>query len=50
MEGLGLENVGMYILWPFGIFYGYLEYFLAIWKISLQFEIFYGHLECFMVI
>jgi hypothetical protein len=33
-----------YILWPFGIFYGHLAYFMAIWYILWPFGIFYGHL------
>jgi hypothetical protein len=30
LEGLGWENVDMYILMPFGIFYRYLGYFMTI--------------------
>jgi hypothetical protein len=30
-----------YILWPFGIFYGHLVYFVAIWCILLLFGIFF---------
>jgi hypothetical protein len=30
IEGLGMENVYMYVLWPFEIVYGYLE-FLRPW-------------------
>jgi hypothetical protein len=35
---------------PFGIFYGHLVYFTAIWYILRPFGIFYGHLVYFMVI
>jgi hypothetical protein len=34
----------------FGVFYGHLVYFMAIWYILWQFGIFYGHLEHFMTI
>jgi hypothetical protein len=33
-----------YILWPFGLFYGHLVYFIAIWYILLPFGIFCCHL------
>jgi hypothetical protein len=39
-----------YILWLFGIFYGYLVYFIVIWYILWLFGIFYGYLVYFMVI
>jgi hypothetical protein len=39
-EGLGMENVGIHILWPFGIFYSHLVNFMAIGYI-------YGHLVYF---
>jgi hypothetical protein len=38
-----------YILWPFGIFYGHLVYFMVIWYILWSLGIFYGHLLYFMV-
>jgi hypothetical protein len=28
-----MENIGTYIIWPFGIFYGCWVYFMAIWYI-----------------
>jgi hypothetical protein len=31
--------------WPFGIYYGHLEYFMAIWNILRPFRIFYSNLE-----
>jgi hypothetical protein len=34
-----------YIIWPFGIFYGHLVYFMAILNILWPFGIFYVHLE-----
>jgi hypothetical protein len=40
-----LEGKILDILWPFGIFYGHLVYFMAIWYILWPFGIFYGHLE-----
>jgi hypothetical protein len=39
-----------YILWLFGIFYGYLVYFMAIWYILWLFRIFYGYLVYFMAV
>jgi hypothetical protein len=36
-----------YILWPFGIFYGHLEYFMAIWYNLLPFGIVCGYLVYF---
>jgi hypothetical protein len=39
LEDLGMENVGL--------FYDHLEYFTAIWYISLQFGIVSGHLVYF---
>jgi hypothetical protein len=35
-----------YILWPFGIFYRHLVYFMAIWFILGSFGIFSPVLEC----
>jgi hypothetical protein len=35
-----MEDVGMYILWLFGIFCGHLAYFEAIWHILWPFGIF----------
>jgi hypothetical protein len=32
LEGLGMENVGMYSLWPFSKFYGYLVH---LWPIGI---------------
>jgi hypothetical protein len=37
-----------YILWPFGIFYGELVYFVVIWYILWSFGIFWGHLVCYI--
>jgi hypothetical protein len=37
-----------YILCSFGIFYGFLVYFMVIWYILWFFGIFYGHLVYFM--
>jgi hypothetical protein len=31
LEGLGMENVGVHILWTFGIFYDHLVDFMEIW-------------------
>jgi hypothetical protein len=42
-----LWPLGKYILWPFGIFFGYLIYFMAIWYILWPFGIFCGHLVYF---
>jgi hypothetical protein len=36
-----------YILWPFGVFYCHLVYFVAIWYIVWQFGICNGHLIYF---
>jgi hypothetical protein len=30
-EGLGMENVVFYVLWPFGMFFGDLVEFIAVW-------------------
>jgi hypothetical protein len=38
------------MLRPFGIFYGHLVYFMAIWYILWLFGIFYGYLVYFMAI
>jgi hypothetical protein len=35
---------GCYIIWPFGISNGHLEYQTAIWNIKRPFGILYGHL------
>jgi hypothetical protein len=37
-------------LWPFGLFYGHLVYFTAIWSILRPFGIFVGHFAYFVVI
>jgi hypothetical protein len=39
-----------YILRPFGLLYGLLVYFMAVWYILWPFGILYGHLEYFVVI
>jgi hypothetical protein len=31
LEGLGMENDGIGILWPFGIYSGHLVYLIAVW-------------------
>jgi hypothetical protein len=31
LEDPAMEDVGMYIIWPFGLFCGHLVYFAAIW-------------------
>jgi hypothetical protein len=36
--------------WTFGLFYGHLVYFTAIWSILRPFDIFYGHLVYFTAI
>jgi hypothetical protein len=44
LEGLGMEKVGMYSLWPFSKFYGYLvhlwpigiKYFSPVWVHSVK--------------
>jgi hypothetical protein len=38
----------LYTLWPFGIFYGHLVYFTAIWSTLKPFGIFCGHLVFFI--
>jgi hypothetical protein len=50
LGGSCMEDVGIYfwhfsIFYPFGIFYGILEYFMAFWNILWHFGIFYGILE-----
>jgi hypothetical protein len=45
-----MEDFGICILWPFGIFYGHLVYFMPIWNILCSFSIFYAHLVYFMPI
>jgi hypothetical protein len=42
-----LNEMRWYILWPFGIFYGHLEYFQALWNIFRPFGILYGDLVIF---
>jgi hypothetical protein len=37
-----------YILWPFGLFYGHLVYFMAIWSILWPSGIYYGFLVLLM--
>jgi hypothetical protein len=39
-----MKDVGMFYVWPFGLFYGHLAYFMAIWSILWPFGLFYGHL------
>jgi hypothetical protein len=45
-EHLAMEDVGIHILWPFGIFYSNLVYFMAIWYIFWLFGIFFPVLVC----
>jgi hypothetical protein len=40
-QGLGLENVDIPILWPFGIFFEHLGYFMTIWHIVCSFVTFF---------
>jgi hypothetical protein len=47
LEALGMENVGVPILWPFGVFYDCLVYFVLILYILCSFYIFCAHLECY---
>jgi hypothetical protein len=35
-----MENLGMYILWPFGLFYSHWKYFMAVSHILWSFGIF----------
>jgi hypothetical protein len=44
LEGLAMEDVGIHIVWPFGLFYGHLVYFTSIWSILCPFGLFYGHM------
>jgi hypothetical protein len=41
-----MEDVGRYILLPFGLFYDHLEYFVAVWSIlwllGIFFPVWYG--------
>jgi hypothetical protein len=46
----GPWNGKWYILWPLGIFYGHLVYFMTIMNILWLFGKFYGHLVYFMAI
>jgi hypothetical protein len=50
LEALGIQKVAIFYLWPFGIYYGHLEYITAIWYISRPFGIYYGHLVYFKAI
>jgi hypothetical protein len=45
-----MDDVGICILWPFGLFQGHLFYFKAIWSISRLFGLFQSHLVYFTVI
>jgi hypothetical protein len=36
-----MEDVPRYIMWPFGLFYGYLVDFVAIWYTLWIFDIFF---------
>jgi hypothetical protein len=47
MEDVGIVFTIWHILWPFGIFYGDLVYFMAILSFKWPFGIFYGHLVYF---
>jgi hypothetical protein len=40
LEGLGMEEVGKYILWPFGIYYGQIGTFYVHSLMYWQFGIF----------
>jgi hypothetical protein len=42
LEGLGIENVVIHILLPFGIFYGHFVYFTAFWSSFWSFGIFFS--------
>jgi hypothetical protein len=44
-----MEDVCRIHIWPFGLFYGHLVYFMAIRSILRPFGILYGHLVFFMV-
>jgi hypothetical protein len=35
LEGLGMENDDIHILWPFGIYYGHLVYFMTFWAFCI---------------
>jgi hypothetical protein len=41
LEGLGMENVGTYIVWTFGIFFCHLMNFMGIWYILRSFGVFF---------
>jgi hypothetical protein len=41
MEVLGIENVGIHIVWPIGIFDSHLLHFVVIWYIFPCFGMFY---------
>jgi hypothetical protein len=41
LEGLAMEDDGIPILLPFGLFYGHFVYFVAIWYILWLFGIFF---------
>jgi hypothetical protein len=46
LEGLAIEDIGVCILWPFGPFYGYLVYFVAIYYIWWSFGTFFTVWVC----
>jgi hypothetical protein len=42
LESLGIENIGILkFLWPFGIFYNNLVYFVIVWYILIRFGMLY---------
>jgi hypothetical protein len=41
-----MEDVGILPIWPFGLFYGYFVYFVAIWYILWLFDMFFPVLVC----
>jgi uncharacterized membrane protein (DUF106 family) len=45
LVGLRLETVDIHILWPFGIFYEHLGYFMTFWYILCSFGAFFPVLE-----
>jgi hypothetical protein len=45
-EDLGMQNVGIHILWPFGIFDSDMVYLTAVWCILWSFGIFFTFLVC----
>jgi hypothetical protein len=46
LEGLAMEDIGTYILRPFGLFNDHLVYFVAIWYMLWLFGIFFRVLVC----